>query len=72
VSGSGGPTAIRGMREFKINVVETVQHIVCCGGFAASPQCIWMSRTALQGALHGLAHCRDEGSSFSQCLYEPP
>jgi len=38
---------------------------------AASPQCLWMSKTALQRTLHGLAHCRDEGSSLWQCLDEP-
>ena len=38
---------------------------------AASPWCIWMSRTALKRVLYGLAHCCVEGSSFSQCLDKP-
>ena len=38
---------------------------------AASPFCIRMSETALQGALHVLAHCHDKGSSFAHCFDKP-
>ena len=55
---------------FEINVSRKVWYKVSKETVASS-QCVWMSSTVLLRALHGLAHCRDEGSSFSPCLDEP-